>query len=75
MVYQIGEHAVSQGAHSLVDRQTISNQSPLIQQFVNLLQEYPLRLSYMTNGQNVPDDLLMPSPDFLANLLLGDILP
>ncbi|ODP28651.1 Flagellar biosynthesis protein FlhF [Paenibacillus nuruki] len=41
----------------------------------NLLQEYPLRLSYMTNGQNVPDDLLMPSPDFLANLLLGDILP
>ncbi|ANF96537.1 flagellar biosynthesis protein FlhF [Paenibacillus bovis] len=41
----------------------------------NLLQDHPLRLSYMTNGQNVPDDLLMPSPDFLANLLLGEILP
>ncbi|WP_411346124.1 flagellar biosynthesis protein FlhF [Paenibacillus sp. WLX1005] len=41
----------------------------------NLLQEHPLRLSYMTNGQNVPDDLLMPSPDFLANVLLGEILP
>ncbi|WP_322903934.1 flagellar biosynthesis protein FlhF [Paenibacillus sp. SGZ-1009] len=41
----------------------------------NMLQEYPLRLSYMTNGQNVPDDLLMPSPDFLAGVLLGEVLP
>ncbi|WP_025701394.1 hypothetical protein, partial [Paenibacillus forsythiae] len=38
---------------------------------LNLLNDYPLMLSYMTNGQTVPDDLLMPSGELLCNLLLG----
>ncbi|GIO29984.1 MULTISPECIES: flagellar biosynthesis protein FlhF [Paenibacillus] len=39
---------------------------------LNLLREYPLRLSYMTNGQNVPDDLLLPGEETLLGLLLGE---
>lgn len=38
----------------------------------NVLRQYPLALSYMTNGQNVPDDLLMFDKDSLADMLLGD---
>ncbi|WP_025691009.1 flagellar biosynthesis protein FlhF [Paenibacillus zanthoxyli] len=37
----------------------------------NLLNDYPLMLSYMTNGQTVPDDLLIPSGELVCNLLLG----
>jgi len=37
----------------------------------NLLHAHNLRLSYMTNGQNVPDDLLLASSDQLCDLLLG----
>ena len=37
----------------------------------NLLKDYPLGLSYLSNGQNVPDDLLMASEDKLYNMLLG----
>lgn len=38
----------------------------------NLLESYPLKLSYMTNGQNVPDDLLMPDTEMLSGMLLGE---
>lgn len=40
----------------------------------NLLHTYPLALSYMTNGQNVPDDLLLPDTDTLMELLLGELV-
>lgn len=38
----------------------------------NLLHHFPLHLSYMTNGQNVPDDLILPDPKMLCDLLLGE---
>lgn len=38
---------------------------------LNLLLETGLPLSYLTNGQNVPDDILNPRPRDLAQLLLG----
>ncbi|GGN90377.1 flagellar biosynthesis protein FlhF [Saccharibacillus kuerlensis] len=38
----------------------------------SLLHRYPLKYSYITNGQNVPDDLLLPGGDLLASLLLGE---
>ncbi|MEK6992341.1 flagellar biosynthesis protein FlhF [Paenibacillus sp. FSL K6-1566] len=38
----------------------------------NLLHAHNLRLSYMTNGQNVPDDLLLANSEQLCDLLLGD---
>ncbi|WP_313641235.1 flagellar biosynthesis protein FlhF [Paenibacillus sp.] len=37
----------------------------------NVLNDFPLTLSYMTNGQNVPDDLLMASKEQLCEILLG----
>lgn len=38
----------------------------------SLLYRYPLKYSYITNGQNVPDDLLLPDGEFLVDLLLGE---
>lgn len=38
----------------------------------NLLHSFPLHLSYMTNGQNVPDDLILPDQKMLCDLLLGE---
>jgi flagellar biosynthesis protein FlhF len=39
---------------------------------VNLLYEFPLRLSYITNGQNVPDDIAEANEDRLIELLLKE---
>lgn len=41
----------------------------------NLLNDYPLKVSYITNGQNVPDDLLQAERELLVNILLGDRNP
>ncbi|OWR27861.1 flagellar biosynthesis protein FlhF [Saccharibacillus sp. O23] len=38
----------------------------------SLLHRYPLKYSYITNGQNVPDDLLLPGGDLLVDVLLGE---
>ncbi|RCX21291.1 flagellar biosynthesis protein FlhF [Fontibacillus phaseoli] len=37
----------------------------------NLINEYPLRVSYIANGQNVPDDLLSADRELLLDLILG----
>ncbi|UQZ32100.1 flagellar biosynthesis protein FlhF [Paenibacillus sp. PK3_47] len=37
----------------------------------NVLNDFPLQLSYLANGQNVPDDLLMASKEQLTGMLLG----
>ncbi|WP_151735114.1 flagellar biosynthesis protein FlhF [Paenibacillus tengchongensis] len=36
----------------------------------NVLNDFPLKLSYMTNGQNVPDDLLLVTKEQVAGMLL-----
>ncbi|MHA0855982.1 flagellar biosynthesis protein FlhF [Paenibacillus sp. CMAA1364] len=36
----------------------------------NLIYHFPIHLSYLTNGQNVPDDLILPSEQRIVNLLL-----
>lgn len=41
----------------------------------SLLTDYPLKVSYITNGQNVPDDLLQAEQDMLIDILLGDQKP
>lgn len=41
---------------------------------VNLLHEYPLQLSYVTNGQNVPDDIALANTDKIVDLLMEDPL-
>lgn len=38
----------------------------------NLLHEYPLKVSYIANGQNVPDDLLVADMELMMSLILGE---
>ncbi|KAA8784647.1 flagellar biosynthesis protein FlhF [Paenibacillus amylolyticus] len=38
----------------------------------NLLHRFPLKLAYVANGQNVPDDLLKPDVEWLSRALLGE---
>ncbi|MFC9707994.1 flagellar biosynthesis protein FlhF [Paenibacillus sp. NPDC056933] len=38
----------------------------------NLLHRFPLKLAYVANGQNVPDDLLKPDAESLTRQLLGE---
>ncbi|HZG84382.1 flagellar biosynthesis protein FlhF [Paenibacillus sp.] len=39
---------------------------------VNLLHDYPLSLSYVTNGQTVPDDIHLADPNKMADELVGE---
>jgi len=39
---------------------------------VNVLYEFSIPLSYMTNGQNVPDDISILQPDMIIQHLLGE---
>ncbi|WP_413377496.1 flagellar biosynthesis protein FlhF [Paenibacillus taichungensis] len=40
----------------------------------NLLHRFPLKLAYVANGQNVPDDLLKPDAGSLTKQLLGELV-
>lgn len=40
----------------------------------NLLHRFPLKLAYVANGQNVPDDLLKPDEISLTKQLLGELV-
>ncbi len=39
---------------------------------LNLICEYSIPLRYITNGQNVPDDIIDVTPELIANFLLGE---
>lgn len=39
---------------------------------VNLMNDFPLQLSYMTNGQNVPDDFAVADENEIINLIMGE---
>lgn len=39
---------------------------------LNVLLRYGIGIAYLTNGQDVPDDLLAPSAEVISNLLVGD---
>lgn len=39
---------------------------------LNLIYEYSIPLRYITNGQNVPDDIVAVTPELMANFLLGE---
>ncbi|QGQ96247.1 flagellar biosynthesis protein FlhF [Paenibacillus psychroresistens] len=38
---------------------------------VNLLNDFPLKLSYVTNGQNVPDDITVADEHAIISLIMG----
>ncbi|WP_454190587.1 flagellar biosynthesis protein FlhF [Paenibacillus sp. Marseille-Q7038] len=37
----------------------------------NVLKKYPSKLAYITTGQNVPEDIMLPDPKKLADIILG----
>ena len=39
---------------------------------VNLMYDYNIPINYMTNGQNVPNDILQITPELLVEFLLGE---
>jgi flagellar biosynthesis protein FlhF len=39
---------------------------------LNLIYDYSIPLRYITNGQNVPDDIITVTPPLIANFLLGE---
>ena len=39
---------------------------------INFLTQYGLGVAYLTNGQNVPDDIIKANPQAIVNTLLGD---
>ncbi|MEN1966857.1 flagellar biosynthesis protein FlhF [Lentibacillus sp. N15] len=39
---------------------------------VNLMCHYQIGVAYLTNGQGVPDDLLVPTPEVIASYMIGD---
>ncbi|WP_058303947.1 flagellar biosynthesis protein FlhF [Gorillibacterium timonense] len=39
---------------------------------INLLYEFPLHLTYVTNGQNVPEDIQLLSEELLVDWIMGD---
>lgn len=39
---------------------------------LNLLREFPIPLTYFTNGQNVPDDLITATPELIAKYIWGE---
>ncbi|WP_202077118.1 flagellar biosynthesis protein FlhF [Caldalkalibacillus salinus] len=39
---------------------------------INLLHECAYPLTYLTNGQDVPDDILKASPEIITDLIMGD---
>jgi flagellar biosynthesis protein FlhF len=38
---------------------------------VNLMVNHQIGAAYVTNGQNVPDDIVEATPEFIVNTLLG----
>jgi flagellar biosynthesis protein FlhF len=40
---------------------------------INMLEQYDIGVAYIANGQNVPDDMVVASPENITNYLLGDM--
>ncbi|MBU9720337.1 MULTISPECIES: flagellar biosynthesis protein FlhF [Bacillaceae] len=40
---------------------------------INVFKDYEINCSYITNGQNVPDDIQEPTVDMLVNYIAGDM--
>jgi len=42
-------------------------------QILNVAYKTKTGLAYITNGQNVPDDIMVPDPSYLAKMVLGEV--
>ncbi|GAA0134166.1 flagellar biosynthesis protein FlhF [Paenibacillus sp. YSY-4.3] len=66
---KITEHFSKYGIQKVIFTKLDETQS--MGPIYNLLHEYPMQVSYVTNGQNVPDDLLPANNELFTNMLLG----
>ncbi|MGF7048760.1 flagellar biosynthesis protein FlhF [Paenibacillus sp. DS2015] len=66
---KITEHFSKYGLNKIIF--TKQDETASYGSILNLLHHYPLHLSYLTNGQNVPDDLMLLDENLLCELLLG----
>ncbi|MFD3260941.1 flagellar biosynthesis protein FlhF [Paenibacillus lentus] len=66
---KITEHFSKYGIQKVIFTKLDETQS--VGPIYNLLHEYPMQVSYVTNGQNVPDDLLPAHNDLFTDMLLG----
>ncbi|WP_019638061.1 flagellar biosynthesis protein FlhF [Paenibacillus fonticola] len=65
----ITEHFSKYGIEKVIFTKLDETQS--VGPIYSLLDEYPLQVCYVTNGQNVPDDLLQADNDLFMDMLLG----
>ncbi|WP_055108447.1 flagellar biosynthesis protein FlhF [Paenibacillus ihumii] len=66
---KITEHFSKYGIQKVIFTKLDETQS--VGPIYNLLNEYPMQVSYVTNGQNVPDDLLPATNELFTDMLLG----
>ncbi|MET3288510.1 UNVERIFIED_CONTAM: flagellar biosynthesis protein FlhF [Brevibacillus sp. OAP136] len=51
---------------------TKADETIIFGSILNVTHEFGLKLSYITIGQNVPDDIVTATPEVVANLILGE---
>lgn len=68
---QITEHFSKYGLDKIIF--TKMDETGTCGPLFNLLHRFPLKLAYVANGQNVPDDLLKPDVEWLSKVLLGEV--
>ncbi|WP_153978009.1 flagellar biosynthesis protein FlhF [Paenibacillus xylanilyticus] len=70
-MFEITEHFSKYGLDKIIF--TKMDETGTCGPMINLLHHFPLKIAYVTNGQNVPDDLLKPDPASLTKQLLGEL--
>lgn len=50
---------------------TKADETSIYGSMINLVEKYQLGAAYITTGQNVPDDVMIASPETMINLLIG----
>ncbi|WP_174735024.1 flagellar biosynthesis protein FlhF [Mesobacillus harenae] len=67
------EEIYKQFSHISIDRFifTKSDETSIYGSMLNMADKYQTGIAYITNGQNVPDDLVKATPESIANTLFG----
>jgi flagellar biosynthesis protein FlhF len=50
---------------------TKSDETAVFGSMINMIEKYEIGVAYITTGQNVPDDVMIASPNTMTNLLIG----
>jgi flagellar biosynthesis protein FlhF len=50
---------------------TKADETAVFGSMINMIEKYEIGVAYITTGQNVPDDVMVASPNTMTNLLIG----